>query len=745
MTPTASPQYRVAAGVEVDRAKAVVIIGGTEHHVRPKSLAVLLHLIENRGRVVSKEELLQRIWEGAAVTDDTLTQCISDLRRLLGDDPKQPKFIRTIPKQGFRFIAAVEDATPPAPAPEAPGTAPTSTNSDHPASRIVRRPWVTAGVLAAPLAVVIGTLAWTWLNRDQVTASDGRIVAAIGSFENRTGRPDLDWMREGLPDMLVGSLARSPKLSLLPRSERGSRSPRAKVLISGAYTAIGNALRVEVLLTRTQDQRILGSEILTVEKPEELLTRFDGLAVRTAAALHAPLPSNAAGAAAEARTANLDAYRLYTLGVEKADNFHYLEAIALFQRALEIDPGFHMANARIGYAHAFSRGLGPEGLPFLRKALSQSARMNGRDRLFVEAWHAFASNDIPGAMQTYRRIIREYPDELSAYVALARLHRGEKQFHEAREVLTQAVSIDPGWADAHNLLSGVLFFLGQREQALNSALRYAELKPDEANAHDSVGMVYHRLGRYDEALQSYRHALALKPDFEIAMAHLGNTLIHLGRYRDALTEFRRFRAVARTSEQRQRASENIAWTLWKRGEAKAALREDLIKDHPLRNAIAQDAASAASNGAVRVKLAVEPTPFNARGARLSRRFDTALVGLVALKSGQSEQGISWMKEALQQLPEYYMQTDSEECLAEAYLILGRLDEAVAEYRRVTALHPNLATARYGLGVSMARKGDVSGARVELRKFLDLWRHADHDLPQYREATRWLNGIEKASH
>jgi tetratricopeptide (TPR) repeat protein/DNA-binding winged helix-turn-helix (wHTH) protein len=745
MTPTAPHQYRVDAGIEVDRSKAVVVIGGTEHHVRPKSLAVLLDLIENRERVVSKEELLHRIWDGAAVTDDALTQCISDLRRLLGDDPKQPKFIRTIPKQGFRFIAPVEEIFPPEPATPAPVTdaVPTVAGDDS-AGKSGRRSWITVGVLSVALVTVIGTLVWIWRIRDQGNLSDGRIVAAISSFENRTGRPDLDWMREGLPDMLAGSLARSPKLSLLPRSEGGSRTSRAKVLISGAYTAIGEALRVEVLITRAQDKRILGSEILTVEKPEELLTRFDGLAVRTAAALQAPLPSNAAGAAAEARTANLEAYRLYTLGVEKADNFHYLEAIALFERALEIDPDFHMANARIGYAHAFSRGLGHEGLPYLQKALSRSARMNGRDRLFVEAWHSFASGDIPRTIQTYRRIIREYPDELSAYVALARLYRGEKQFQEARQVLTQAVSIDPGWADAHNLLSGVLFSLGQREQALKSALRYAELKPDEANAHDSVGMVFHRMGRYEDAIQSYRHALALKPDFEIAMVHLGNTLVHLGRYRDALIEFRRCQSVARAKEQRQRAAESIAWTLWKRGDAKAAMQQDL-KPGPLRNAIALDAAAAAPNGGVPVNLAVEPTPFNARGARLSRRFDTALLGLAALRSNHAEQGLSLMKEALQQLPEYYMQTDSEECLADAYLWLGRLDEAVIEYRRVAAMHPNMATARYGLGVALARKGELNGARVELTKFLELWKNADRDLPQYREAVRWLNVIDKSQH
>ncbi|MFN7924134.1 MAG: tetratricopeptide repeat protein [Bryobacteraceae bacterium] len=724
MSPLEPRHYRIAGSVAFDAARASLHVGGQVHHLRPKALAVLRHLVENAHRVVPKDELLRDIWQGAAVTEDTLTQCVSDLRKLLGDDPRNPRFIRTVPKQGFLFVAPIEEVR------EAQASATAPVHSAAPALPEARsRSWVAALVFACLAATA--ALAWAWTNRRPVPA-DSRIPVAFASFDNRTGRSDLDWMREGLPDMLMGSLAKSPRLSLIPR-ERASQA-RARFQISGAYAALGEAIRIEVRIHDLEDPRLIGSEILTVDKPDEVLIRFDGLAVRTAEALQVPLPSSHSGAAAEARTANVDAYRLYVLGVEQAQNFHHTEAIALFQRALELDPNFHMAHARIGYAHAFSEGHGAAGLPYLKKALQRSAAMNPRDRLFVEAWHAFAAQDFAGAIGIYRSIVKEYPEEVPAYAALARLLRGEKRLPEARDILLQAVAIDPEFADAHNLLGGIQFALGQKDQALASVTRYADLKPNEANAHDSLGVVYHRMGRYREAIESFRQALALKPGFDIPMIHLGNTLVHLGRYREAIAEYRRFEAATKSEAQRGRGSDSASWVLWKSGDANGALRES-PGPPALRLAIQSDLPK---GDAVPLKYAADTSWVNkGRGVRLSRRFETALLGHAALRSGESGRALALMKDALEQVPEYYLQTESEECLADAYLFLGRIDEAIAEYRRVLGLHPNLAVARYGLGVALAKRGDGGGSKAELRRFLEIWKDADRDLPQYRDAVHRL--------
>ncbi len=108
MTSDLSPPRFTCLDVEVDALTGRVIRGGAEQHLRQKAFEVLLFLIAHRDRVVAKEEILDRIWEGVAVTDDTLVQCIGDIRRVLGDDPHAPRFIRTLLKRGYQFIAPVK-------------------------------------------------------------------------------------------------------------------------------------------------------------------------------------------------------------------------------------------------------------------------------------------------------------------------------------------------------------------------------------------------------------------------------------------------------------------------------------------------------------------------------------------------------------------------------------------------------------------------------------------------------------
>ena len=739
-----APVYRFD-GFEIDPSRASFVKDGVEQRLRPKTFSLLIHLLEHRDRVISKEEFFSELWAGVAVTDDALTQCVSELRKVLGDDPRNPRYLRTIPKQGFLFIGTVEEVeVEAAPAVVLAAAVPWWWR---------RRVWMAAVFCAAALlGVVFVWRPWTKLSAG---ASDGRLSVAVMMFENRTGRQDLEWMREALPDMLIGSLARSAKLSLLPREQivdleqrtktaggrvglenalGMARKSRAQAFVLGAYTVLGEAMRLELRVFQTSDGRLLASEALTVDRQDDLLTRFEGLAMRTAVALHAPLPSSRTGAAAEARTTSLEAYRLYTLGVDRADHFRHSEAVALFERALEIDPNFYMASARIGYTHAFIRGLGKAGLPYLQKALEQASWMNARDRLFVEAWRSFAEGDVAGAIARYQRIVREYPNEITAYVALARLLRGEKRLEEGRDMLQRALALDPDWADAHNLLAGIQFGLGQKESALVSAIRYTELNPEEPNSHDSLGVILHRMGQYQEAIQSYRQALALKPDFDIAMIHLGNTLVHLGRYREAVTQYRQFGDTTKTDEQKARSKDAIAWVLWKSGNADGALQE--VAYEPLRQVILLEK-QPTKTAPVQVDALI-PTEFNSRGARPSRRLDLVLRGLLYLNGQHNgELAIREMQAALRELPLYYAQSDLEDCLGETYLKLGKNDEAAAEYRRVLGLHPNLAMGHYGLALALDNQRERESARSEFRKFLEVWKDADRDLPQYLDAVSRL--------
>jgi len=108
--------YRFA-DVEVDAAQGCVRRNGEERHLRQQTFQVLVYLLEQRERLVTKEELLRNIWNGTAVTDDALVQCVMDIRRALRDDSRRPRFIKTVPKIGYRFIGELEPTPSKSPGP----------------------------------------------------------------------------------------------------------------------------------------------------------------------------------------------------------------------------------------------------------------------------------------------------------------------------------------------------------------------------------------------------------------------------------------------------------------------------------------------------------------------------------------------------------------------------------------------------------------------------------------------------
>ena len=142
--------YRFA-DAEMDPSQGCVRRQDHEHYPRPKVLQVLHYLLEHRERLVTKDELIEHVWKDTAVTDDVVFHCVADIRTLLGDDPRNPRFVRTFPGAGYRFVAPVEEVR------LANGG---EANSSRPAQRLPRWAVWTAGVLLAALPI-----AWIGLRR----------------------------------------------------------------------------------------------------------------------------------------------------------------------------------------------------------------------------------------------------------------------------------------------------------------------------------------------------------------------------------------------------------------------------------------------------------------------------------------------------------------------------------------------------------------------------------------------------
>lgn len=764
-------------GFQVDPARRMVEHEGQSLNLRPKTFDLLLYLIQHRDRMVTKDELLSSIWGDTAVTDNSLVQCVVELRRTLADNPKSPTVLRTIPRLGYQFIASVEemefstthmlveveeetttveleyteeDVTAVAPAP-----------ASLPAPRAT---WKLRMSIAAAFLAVCLALGWFWRDRDVAAFTlpeiAGKSRIAVLYFDNQSGDHDLDWMREGLADLLITNLSRSPKLTVLSRQQlhlwlrrvgrnTGDDIPLetalnlagrvgAEVLVQGSFAQFGKSLRVNVQV-HDREGRFLGSENATAGAPEQILNQMDLLSIKLASRWGAaPVPQRDASIPL---TRNLEAYRCYSLGLEKAQAYHSEQAIELLERAVTLDPKFAMAHARIGYTYAVTGASADQGRPYLEKAFQLSEGLTERDRLFVAAWYSLANLDFPGAVKAFRSIVQRYPQETEAYARLGHLLRGEEQYEEAISVLKAGLAVDPEAQDVYNALGGIYSQLGRHEDAIAMLERYSSLAPNEANAYDSLGLAHDWAGRPEVAEHYFRRALEIQPGFTIAVIHMAELHYRGGKYEEALRECGQYLKAVQTEVEFARGSETEALIYLRRNEleraeqsARRALRRwsgssnDILRRILIARGRVQDA--------VVLGPGVKPV-FSHRGARPPSRNYVYQQGEYALLAKRPEEAIEQFKQALQHWPGWAEAERHDDCLADAYRRLSRTEEAIAEYERVIRTRPADARSHYAVALLYRQKGAGEQARAHLQRFLELWKDADRDLPEIIEARRLL--------
>lgn len=263
-------------GIHVDLSRRTVLRDDQEAHIRIRSFEVLIYLIDRRERLVTKEELLDGFWTKTAVTENSLVQCIIEIRKTLGDDARNPRFIKSIPKAGYQFIGILDAARG-------------ASLVAGPSPRFYRpRIWAVAALLTVSLAA----LAWRVSRRPEIVLPhvDGKRSVAVLYFENQSGNKDLDWLRQGLADMLISRLSQSRDVSVLGRLELGSLFDRldisrnnpirwedavhvadkshAELAILGSFARLGDKIRIAAEVHDPKSGRVLAAESVTADRLE---------------------------------------------------------------------------------------------------------------------------------------------------------------------------------------------------------------------------------------------------------------------------------------------------------------------------------------------------------------------------------------------------------------------------------------------------------------------------------------------
>ncbi len=738
-----SPLYRFE-DFEVDLAAGSIRCDGQEQYLRQKSFQVLVYLLEHRNRVVTKAELIRAVWEDVAVTDDTIVQSVMEIRRALGESARQPRLIKTMAKSGYRFIGQVEECG--SEAGVVIQTRQSTTvevefeeefNEDSRVqgdlmsrqvellTPVVRSPHraVALAAIAVTSVVLLAIAAFFALRALRTTPSAaevtlpqvvGRRAVAVIYFDNQSASADLDWLRQGLPDMIITGLSRSKKLTVLSRQqlylliERTGRKPGegiafddaldiahrsgAEAIIMGSFARLGDTIRIEAQIHDAQTSQLRAAEFIIADRPDRILDQVHLLSLKLASHLTpADSSEGTEPGLGEVMTNNLQAYRYYSLALEKAEGAHNTDALDLLERSVSLDPEFAMAHARIGYVYAVTWSFPEKARPHLEKAYQLSHRLTEKDRLYISAWYQIANHDYDGAIRDFRQIINQFPMEVEAYLRLGTLLSGEERAEEAIEVFTQGLAVDPEAKGVHNSLGKTYMILGRHEEAIASHRRYLEIAPTEPNAHDSLGLSYHWSGRYDEAIEQYNRALALDPKFDVATIHLANSYFQQGRYRDAIREYERYIQLGSSELERARGYGALAHTyLQKRDLAHtrkaAALMIRYEKEHiwyypGLALAIGD------KRQAEKLKEQMTNWQSTVRGVRATQRYPFYFRGYLDLRDGRAAEAIEAFKEALKRYPPYWSIDSYEDCLANAYLESNMLDEAIAEFARIPPFNP----------------------------------------------------------
>jgi tetratricopeptide (TPR) repeat protein/DNA-binding winged helix-turn-helix (wHTH) protein len=785
---------------EVDQAAGLIRRQGEEQYLRQKSFQVLVFLIEQRHRLVTKDELIDTIWDGLAVTDDTLVQSVMDIRRTLGESARHPRLIKTVAKSGYRFIGQVEEYYPEAPVfiqtrerttveveYEEEITAATCGEGNPQAQaaellsllpRSPRRPLAFA-VLAVATIVTLGLAVFFGQQVPQSSSPKtevilphvaGRKAVAVLYFDNQSASADLDWLRQGLPDMIITGLSRSKRLTILSRQqlyilfERTGRKPgermaledaldiarrsRAETIVMGSFARLGETIRIDAQIHEAQTGQLVAAEFIVADKPEQILDQVDLLSFKLTSHL-APADDTEGPrlGLSDVMTTNLQAYRYYSLALEKAEALHNKEALALLEQSLTLDPEFAMAHARIGYVYAVTWSFAEQARPHLEKAYQLSHRLTEKDRLYIGAWYRIANLEYAAAIHDFRQLISQFPLEVEAYIRLGRLLGGEERAEEAIEIFKQGLVADPEAREIYNSLGGLYICLGRHDEAIASHQHYLQLAPTEPNAYDSLGLSYQWAGRFSEAIEQYNRALALDPEFEVARIHLANLHFQQGRDQEAIRECQQYIQVAPSDAERARGYATIAQIYLQRGKLEQARKAatQMLKYDKAQLRYYPGLALAVGEKRQVEKLKQQfladwqSTPH--RGGPIPLRFPYHFRGYFDLKEGRTDEAIENFKEALRHYPLCWAIDSYEDCLANAYLEANRLDEAIAEYDRILRLNPNYPLAYYHLAQAFERKGDHEQARSNYQRFLQVWDAADPDIPQLIDARQRLTALQ----
>lgn len=506
---------------EIDLQGFRLFKAGKPVAVEPKALNVLVFLVQNPGRMVGRRELIDAVWGGAFVSDHVLNRAVGQLRKLLADDAKEPRYIETVPTLGYRFIATVEEEESPGipaslhatdreiPSPAGSLASPRNLSlaaqvspaqlAHPPARRKIRWPLVAAGT--ALILVASAAAAWMLVYRPHRYASIRSL--AVLPLENLSGDPSQDYLADGMTGELITSLGQIGELRVISQTTamqyKNAHKPLRQIarelnvdaVIDGSVQRAGDRLRVVAQLVDAEDDKQLWAQTYDGNL-SDVLGLENQVSSAVADQIRVKLTSSEQSQLANSQTVNPQAYEAFQKGqfyFEVNSTPAAQTSFNYFQRAVALDPNFARAWVGIGRSYDF---LG-EG------AVTYSQAMAGADAAVAKALQLQPNLDEAYAERAWTELYYHW------------------DFPGTERDFRHALALNPNSSDAHEGLSDYFMVMGRFDDSALELKRALTLDPYSPMLLSSNCLTLNFARRYDEAAAKCSAALDLDPNYHWAL------------------------------------------------------------------------------------------------------------------------------------------------------------------------------------------------------------------------------------
>jgi len=488
-------------GFRLEANQRRLLYQGQPVPLKGKILDLLLFLVEMRGQLIVKEDLMKEIWADAIVEENNITVSMSILRKTLGEDRSRPQFIETIPRQGYRFIAEVTEVS----------SQPTATKATRP----------------TPIE--------TPVEDEQIDS------LAVLPLQSPGNDPNVEYLSEGITESIINILSRIPRLRVLACSTvlrfKGKEVDvqgigvllNVKGVMMIRVLRLGDTLVIRGQLVRAADGTQVWGEQYT-RSPSDILAVQDEIARAISESLELKLTSQDKIRLIEKPTKNNEAYNLYLRGRyfwNKYSKEWVLKAIDAFKEAISIDANYALAYC--GMADAYFRLSNVYFPPreVLPKAKEAALRALGIDDNLAEAHSSlglirvYYDHDWTGAEQEFRRALELDPYLVSAHQRYGSYLTFRDRFEESIKHYEIALELDPFSLQINMNLATTYYLQGEYERAVNLLNKTIELEPNYMPTLFVLGCVRIQENRLADAIAEFQGIYKLDEEAYLALGFMG--------------------------------------------------------------------------------------------------------------------------------------------------------------------------------------------------------------------------------